>query len=103
MVDNSAVSTELSDETPLTFELKQNYPNPFNPSTNIEFAVPVSGHVVLEIYDINGRKIQELVNETLSAGAHSATFNASNLASGLYIYRLRTGSNVLTKKMTLIK
>lgn len=103
IVDNSAVSTERSDETPLTFDLKQNYPNPFNPSTNIEFAVPVSGHVVLEIYDINGRKIQELVNETLSAGAHSATFNASNLASGLYIYRLRTGSNVLTKKMTLIK
>lgn len=103
IVDNSTVSTERNDETPLTFELKQNYPNPFNPSTNIEFSVPVNGDVVLEIYDINGRKVQELVNETLSAGSHAVTFNASNLASGLYIYRLRTATNVLTKKMTLIK
>ncbi len=102
-VDNSPVSSEIIDETPLAFELKQNYPNPFNPSTNIEFSVPNSGLVVLEIYDINGRKIQELVNETLSAGSYTATFDASSLASGLYLYRLRTAANVLTRKMTLIK
>ncbi len=102
-VDNSPVHTEQLTDSPLEFELKQNYPNPFNPSTVIEFAVPVNGHVNLEIYDINGRKVQELVNESLAAGSYSATFNASNLASGLYIYRLRTGANVLTRKMTLIK
>lgn len=102
-VDNSPVSSEIINETPLAFELKQNYPNPFNPSTNIEFSVPSSGQVVLEIYDINGRKIQELVNESLSAGSYTATFDASSLASGLYLYRLRTAANVLTRKMTLIK
>ncbi|GAB5409930.1 MAG: hypothetical protein BalsKO_22950 [Balneolaceae bacterium] len=102
-LDNSLVSNEDFSTLPLELELLQNYPNPFNPSTNIEFSVPENGLVKLEVFDITGRLVDLLVNDQKSAGAYSVRFDARNLASGLYIYRIQIGSKILTKKMTLIK
>jgi hypothetical protein len=88
---------------PVSFELSQNYPNPFNPSTNIRFSVPEHTEVTLEIYDVLGRKVQTLINETMQPGWHVATWNAGRLSSGVYLYRLRAGNTVITKTLTLIK
>lgn len=89
---------------PLRFELAQNYPNPFNPATSLSFTLQVSGLTSLKIYDIIGREVATLVNEILEAGVyHQITFNASGLASGLYFARLESGSNVLMRKMLLLK
>jgi hypothetical protein len=88
---------------PKEFGLSQNFPNPFNPSTVIGFQLPVDSRVDLRVYDILGREVTTLVSGTMSAGRHSVTFNAENLASGMYIYRLVAGNTVLTKKLTLIK
>lgn len=89
--------------TPTAFRLDQNYPNPFNPMTVISYQLVGNGMVNLDVYDILGRKIQTLVSEHENAGPHSVTFNANNLASGVYFYRLRAGSFVQTKKLILIK
>ena len=83
--------------------LSQNYPNPFNPSTKISFELPVSGFTTLKVYDILGREVAVLLNEELMAGSHIINFNASNLASGTYIYRLNGNGNSLTRKMILLK
>ncbi len=88
------------------FTLAQNYPNPFNPATTIRFTVPVvTGHVpsLLKVYDVLGKEVATLVNEQLAAGTYQVNFDGKNLSSGTYIYRLESGSNVSTKKMTLIK
>lgn len=98
--------TGIESETssiPTSYTLNQNYPNPFNPSTKIKFNLPSSENVKLTIYDITGRKVKELVNQDLSAGVHTVDFNASNLASGTYIYRIQAGSFVQSKKMILMK
>ena len=86
-----------------TFELFQNYPNPFNPATTIKYDLPKSGNVELVIYDILGRKVKSLVNETKEAGRYEVKWNASNSASGVYIYQLRTESYINTKKMILLR
>jgi hypothetical protein len=83
--------------------LEQNFPNPFNPTTTIRFAIPQNEHVTLKVYDLLGREVATLVNEARSAGNHEAFFDASNLASGVYIYRLTAGNFIATKKFTLIK
>ena len=85
------------------FELSQNYPNPFNPSTIINYELPKSGFVSLIVYDITGREVSTLVNQTQEAGKYSLTFNGSNLASGIYFYQLRSGSFNSIKKLMLIK
>ncbi|MEO8168752.1 MAG: choice-of-anchor B family protein, partial [bacterium] len=90
-------------ETPLSFSLEQNYPNPFNPSTKIEFHLSVSGLTTLTVYDMLGRQVSQPVNEVLTAGLHFMNFDAGNLASGTYIYRLRSGPFVETKQMLLIR
>ncbi len=90
-------------ELPNSFELKQNFPNPFNPTTSIQFSLPLQSQVTLEIYDILGRKIQTLVSENLEAGGHTYQWEASNQASGVYLYRLVTSEGSQIKKMTLIK
>ncbi len=91
-------------ETLTTFSLEQNYPNPFNPSTTIAFELPESGSVTLEVFDVFGKKIATLLNNhSTSSGRHTVNFNASGLASGMYIYRLQAGSFVSTKTLTLIK
>jgi len=89
---------------PNKFYVDQNYPNPFNPTTTIKFGLPTQGVVDLRIYDILGREVVTLVNnKALKAGTHTYEFNASNIASGTYIYRLTTDNNVVTKKMLLLK
>ena len=85
------------------FALDQNYPNPFNPSTQIRFTLQSSDVTRLTVYDILGREIAVLVDGVMPAGAHTATFDASNLTSGVYIYKLEAGGQVMTKRMTLVK
>jgi len=91
------------DETPTGFALSQNYPNPFNPSTRISFSIPQAGEVTLKVYDMLGREVATLVNGTMAAGTHSATFDASGMSSGIYLYELRSGNTRITNKMTLMK
>jgi hypothetical protein len=86
-----------------SFALSQNYPNPFNPSTVLNYSLPQRGTVSLKVYDMLGREVVTLVNATQEAGNHSVNFNASKLASGLYVYTLRAGNNVMSKKMMLLK
>lgn len=101
-VDSLPIGTEASDKIK-NFTLHQNYPNPFNPSTNISFVLPVSGPVSIQIYDVKGSLIQILLDKTLGAGEHTVNFDASNLTSGVYLYRLESFSGSQTRKMTLIK
>jgi len=89
---------------PERVELQQNYPNPFNPATVISYGVPQAGPVRLEVFDLVGRKVATLLErESQGPGRYEVRFDASTLASGVYIYRLQVGSSVLTRKMTLIK
>ena len=88
---------------PAAFALHQNYPNPFNPSTVIEYVVPSAERVTLSVYNILGEKIATLVNGVVSPGIHTARFDASQLPSGTYIYRMSAGSFVQTRSMTLMK
>lgn len=88
---------------PGQYALAQNYPNPFNPSTSIEFVIPQTGLVNLSVFNLLGEKVAELVNEIKESGNHSVTFDASNLSSGTYIYRLSVNGNVISKKMSLVK
>jgi parallel beta-helix repeat protein len=85
------------------FVLGQNYPNPFNPSTVIRYQVPSNGSVELKVYDVLGKEVATLVNGIQSAGVYTCQFSAVNLPSGLYIYTLKAGSNIQTKKMLLLK
>ena len=80
-----------------------NFPNPFNPTTEIRFNLPVQNEITLKVFDMIGREVAVLIQERLDAGLHSVSFNASNLSSGMYMYRLQIGNRVLTKKMTLLK
>ncbi len=95
--------------TPSNFSLSQNYPNPFNPSTTIDYQLPTAGFVTLKVYDLLGREVETLVNEYKQAGNYKAAFNAGHLersremASGIYFYRLQTGSYSETKKLILMK
>ena len=88
---------------PAEFELSQNYPNPFNPETVIEFALPQSGDVSLVVYNIRGEEVARLLSGTVPAGNHRVIWDASSLASGIYIYRLRAGDYIETRKMVLLK
>jgi len=98
------VDVELAtDAVPAEFTLSQNYPNPFNPATTISFSMPKSEVVTLKIYDMLGREISTLINEEKPAGVYNATFDASQLASGTYIYTLRVGDFQQSRKMTLLK
>ncbi len=86
-----------------TIELSQNYPNPFNPSTAIRFQLPASGITHLAVYDVLGREVSVLVDGSLAAGQHTATFDARSLTSGVYLYQLTSGGQTITKRMLLIK
>lgn len=99
------VSSEIveADELPDTPGLSQNYPNPFNPATTIEYELPENGQVRLSVYDMNGRHITTLVDENQQAGTHQVTWDASNMASGAYIYKLQYGDVVISNQMMLIK
>ena len=92
-----------NNEIPSEYSLEQNYPNPFNPSTSIKFSLPVSSMVKLVVYDAAGKIVEELVNNELNAGNYEYSFNASQLASGVYFYKLSAGEFTEVKKMALIK
>lgn len=96
---------DASDEDthPLQFRLNQNYPNPFNPATNITFSLPHSGEVKLKIYDLLGRELATLVNEKKEPGEYSVQWNAENVPSGVYYYRIITVDFVETRKMVLVR
>jgi len=85
------------------YELEQNYPNPFNPVTNIKFTLPQAEKVRLDVYNIIGEKVITLIDKDMEAGFHSIPFNAANLSTGTYIYRLQTRDFSQTKKMLLMK
>lgn len=97
----------ISTEIPSKYSLSQNYPNPFNPVTKIKFDVPIVKQafllVNLKVYDLMGREIQNLVNESLNPGTYEVTFDASNLNSGIYFYQMSAGNFTVTKKMLYIK
>jgi hypothetical protein len=88
---------------PSEYCLNQNFPNPFNPRTNISFLLPKSGNVSLKIFNIVGQDIATLVNEKMDVGSFNIDFDASNLNSGIYFYRLVAGKFTETKKMILLK
>lgn len=94
---------QISSNVPSGYSLEQNYPNPFNPVTNIEFSVPKSGLVKLTVFDISGKEIAVLVNENLSVGTYRADFDAANISSGIYFYRLETNIYSAAKRMVLVK
>jgi len=104
-VAGNATSTDPDGgEVPKQFTLEQNYPNPFNPATTIRFGLPQESDVSLTIYNTMGREVATLIqNESRAAGWYDATFDASNLSSGVYIYRLQTDERSESKKLTLIK
>ncbi|MBK7981960.1 MAG: T9SS type A sorting domain-containing protein [Ignavibacteriae bacterium] len=93
----------ITNSIPTEYKLDQNYPNPFNPTTKITYQLPEKSIVTLKVYDILGKKIVELVNETREAGNHEVIFDASNLSSGIYYYQIKAGDFIQSKKMLLIK
>jgi len=95
---NSQLNTNLSD-----YALYQNYPNPFNPLTTISFTLPSRSFVTLKIFDLLGREVATIVSEELSVGNYSRQWNASNISSGIYFYRLQAGSFIETKKLIFLK
>ena len=98
--------TSVSDPVaglPQEFQLEQNYPNPFNPTTLIGFELPVNSDVKLEVFDMLGRRVSVLTDGMMEAGKHQVSFDASQLSSGVYVYKLQAGSRTITRKMTLLK
>jgi hypothetical protein len=96
-------SVAVQGEVPREFVLAQNYPNPFNPSTTIRYELPHASRVSLKVYNTLGLEVATLVNETKPAGVYTAQFDAANLASGVYFYRLQAGNFVVTKKLILLR
>ena len=100
---NSVITQVKNSNIPTSYSLSQNYPNPFNPSTVINYEIPKTSHGKLNIYDILGREVANLVNETKPAGYYSIVYNARNLTSGVYFYRVQADNFTSVKKMILIK
>ena len=105
--DNGGTTTVDSDEEinqpPNNFVLYPNYPNPFNPTTTIKYSIPKASFVVLKIYDIIGEEVATLVNAQKPSGNYSVKFDASNLSSGIYFYRITSCNFMATKKLILLK
>jgi len=95
--------SQLGNEIPNQFKLYQNYPNPFNPTTAIKFDLPKDANVSIKVYDMLGNEVVKLVDEFKKAGSYSVDFNGTNLASGVYFYRIEAGDYVMNKKMVLVK
>lgn len=90
-------------EMPTTYRLAQNYPNPFNPTTTIKFSLPISGKVILEVFDISGKSVNTLIDSEMNSGEHSVELNAAGLSSGIYFYRIRANQFIATRKFILMK
>jgi hypothetical protein len=97
----TAINEDLSSVN--SYSLSNNYPNPFNPSTKISYTIPERGNVSLKVYDLLGGEVAQLVNGEVEAGSYDISFNAVNLPSGIYFYKLQAGSFAETKKMILLK
>lgn len=108
VIQSTTTSVEIDNIIPSAFNLYQNYPNPFNPTTTIKFALPFEEKVTLFVYNINGEKVAELVNNELAPGTYNISWNGKNdagefTASGIYFYKLKAGKNEVTKKMMLLR
>jgi hypothetical protein len=108
LMSNIVGISQISNEAPKNFSLGQNYPNPFNPETKIKFSIPAAGernsvNTSISIYDITGRLVKTLINGYMKPGIYELSFNASELSTGIYYYRLNTGEFSDTKKMVLLK
>ena len=101
--NNPTATDNKNDYAPLVFKLMQNYPNPFNPSTIISYSLALESKVTIKIYNLLGQEIKTLVNRTESTGNHQITFNAGDLPSGIYLYRMQAGDYIQIKKMVLLK
>ncbi len=99
----TSIDEEYGEEIPNTFSVSQNYPNPFNPSTIISYTLPGTGNVQMKIFDVLGREVAKLADETKSAGKHTVAWNGSNNASGIYFYSITFNNQTLYKKMLMIK
>ena len=102
-LDQATAANTLVEEIPTDYKLEQNYPNPFNPTTTIRFSIPSSQHVKINVYNVIGELVKELVNNEYSSGTYSVEFNAADLPSGIYLYRLESQSFNYTRKMILVK
>ena len=101
--NSSTAVSPISTIIPGEYKLRQNYPNPFNPVTNINFDIPKAGIVSMKVYDITGREISTLVNQSMEAGSYNVEFDASNYSSGTYFYKIQAGDFTDVKKMVLVK
>lgn len=103
--ENGTIPTSIDEEDDQVdgFTLNQNYPNPFNPTTTIGFTIPQSTRIELAVFNILGQKVETLLDENVTAGSHTVTFDASGLASGIYLYQLKTLNTTLTQRMVLLK
>lgn len=102
-IDKMITSVSKFNELPSVFSLNQNYPNPFNSSSIISYSIPTSSHVILDVYDILGRRIETLVNENKAPGNYTVEFNGNKFSSGIYYYRIITKDFIETKKLILLK
>lgn len=103
VLKNGITGIEKTTVVPKQFQMQQNYPNPFNPTTVINFTIPKSGNVTLKVYNLLGQEVATLVDGYRTAQTYNINFNASNLASGVYIYTIRYGDQTISKKMVLMK
>jgi len=106
--DSVVVNVNITDlgenlHNPNSFKLYENFPNPFNPSTTIRYSIPETANVSIKIYNVLGKEVSELVNESKSAGTYEVEFNASSFSSGIYYYTLNAGNYSATNKMILMK
>jgi hypothetical protein len=99
----TSMDDEKDNSIPLVYDLYQNYPNPFNPVTIIKYQIPKEGLVVLKIYDLLGNEVKTLLKEEKPAGIYELNFDAGNLASGIYLYRIQVNDYKSTRKMMLVK
>jgi hypothetical protein len=106
-LDNNMIgvlsNSEVESELPAAYELYQNYPNPFNPSTIITFSIPEAAHVEIRVYDITGREAALLIDNFKEPGVYNISFSGLTLSSGVYMYTLKSGGNILSRKMILVK
>jgi hypothetical protein len=98
-----SLNSEVEITAPVVYSIQQNYPNPFNPVTRINYSIPSAGKVNITVFDLIGNEVAVIVNQELEAGNHSADFNAASLTSGVYFYKITSGSFTKTMKMLLLK
>lgn len=101
IIRKAVVTSDI--QTGSSYQLYQNYPNPFNPVTNINFYLPERSYVKITVFNLLGLQVAQLVNESREAGTHTVTFDGSDLAGGIYFYKLETGKFIQTRKLTLLK